>query len=226
MPNCTAPISKNQKKLLKIITCLFNQYIVCHTPATKAFMADPSNVSLLNNMNVELTGLLGSIYASNYIKCLSTVNIPVHARIVVYGADGKLTYDSDKGLDALSTDNYGTLKGTQVLNVDECQEVVYQIKPGTYSDKTSLRFGQVITEAGAYERIGCPGVSNTGFLRLTLEVDIDYFPFNPCYCDDCKIKSSSCSSSSSSTSCSTPSTSSSSTCKPKPKPKPKPKCCK
>lgn len=224
MSNCSAPISKNQKKLLKILTCLFNQYVFCHTPATKSFMADPSNLSLASNMATELNGILGSINASPYFKSLSTVNVLAFARIVVYGADGVLSFDSAQGENPLSTFNFGTLKGTQMLNTNECQNVVYQIKPATYTNPASSMFGQVITEASAYERIGCAGVSNTGFLRLSVEVDIECYPFNPCQCTSCNVCPSTTSTSTSTSSCNTSTSSSSSTCAPTPAPTPVPSC--
>ncbi len=221
MSNCSAPITKNQKKLLKILTCLFNQYVFCHTPATKTFMADPSDTSLIPNMAIELNGIIGSINASQYFKSLFTVNVPAFARIIVYNADGVLVFDSAQGQGPLSTFNFGVLKGTQILNTDECQNVAYQIKPSTYSNQASSLYGQVVTEASAYERIGCAGVSNTGFLRLSIEVDIETYPFNPCQCTQCNICPSTSSSSSSSCSSSSSSTKCKSKCKPKCKSKSK-----
>jgi len=202
MPNCSAPIAKTQKKLLRVLNCLFQQYILCQTPSTKAFFAAPS-VSTYASMSAELGGLAQVINATALLAKLSTTAVTAKARILVCNAEGTVAYDSaltsadntypKYTLGTVNSSNFGTRKGIQQLNVDECAVNVYQVKP-TFShfsltDSSSNKL--VVTGAAVTERTGCPGVSNTGFLRLSIEVDITAYPFNACQCNDCESSSSS-----------------------------------
>ena len=195
MSNCSAPIAKTQKKLLKVLNSLFQQYIVCQTPSAKAFFASPSNATY-GPMYSELSGLSQVINATPVLAKLNTASVNAFARIVAFDAEGLIAFDSSKDNikntytnytltigsgNAISGSNYGTRKGTQKLNVDECAVNVYQVKPA--QSHAPAPYGTV-TEAGVYERMGCPGVSNVGFLRLTIEVDITAYPFNSCDCGD------------------------------------------
>ena len=194
--DCSAPIAKSQKKLIKALHCLFNQYVHCHVPATKIFFADPSSDNYTKMAN-ELNGLLLAMTSSVLLPQLSTISVNANVRLVAYDAAGLLAYDTAGSANtyvnyvttsaagnAVSGFNYGVLKGTQVLNTNECVESTYQVKPALSSFGLTLNeLPLVITEAGMYERTGCQGVSNTGFIRLTIEVDINIYTFNPCQCN-------------------------------------------
>lgn len=202
MPNCSAPIAKTQKKLLRILNCLFQQYIVCQTPSTKAFFAAPSTATYAN-MSSELSGLAQVINATTLLAKLSTTSVYAKARIVAWDAAGHAAFDSQPSASngysnylnntVNNTKNFNSVKGAQVLNTDECAVNVYQVKPAlshfSYTDSSSNTL--VITEASVVERAGCAGVSNTGFIALGIEVDITAYPFNACQCNDCQSSSSS-----------------------------------
>lgn len=72
MSNCSAPIAKTQKKLLKVLNSLFQQYIVCQTPNSKAFFASPS-VTTYPTMVNELNGLIQFINTSPLLDRKSVV---------------------------------------------------------------------------------------------------------------------------------------------------------
>lgn len=196
MPNCSAPIAKTQKKLLKVLNYLFQQYIVCQTPASKAFFASPSATNY-TPMSSELSGLVQVIQATPLLAKLNTNTVNAYARIVAWDAEGQVAYDTSKNTNSytnyvgnnISGSNYNTRKGSMILNVDECAVNIYQVKPA--QSHAPAAYG-TITEASVYERMGCPGVSNIGFLRLSIEVDITAYPFNNCDCPTIDSSSSSC----------------------------------
>lgn len=80
------------------------------------------------------------------------------------------------------------LKNIQNLNTDETILQTMQLKPALsqnplyepdYEVKPQV-LPRWVTEASVAERTGCAGVSNTGFVSMTIEVDLDHFPFNSC----------------------------------------------
>lgn len=211
MPNCSAPISKTQKKLLRILNCLFQQYIICKTPSTKAFFANPSQ-NAFNNMSNELNGIAQVINASSLLAKLSTTSVTAYAKISVYNANAVKALDTSE---SNTMDDYARnslrdpSKEIAVLDTDECINCGYRVKVGQSSKPgnshgTNLEYpyqlsnntwankGIYVTDAIVAERIGCAGVSNTGYLRFDIEVDINAYPFNPCQCNNCD-SSSSCS---------------------------------
>jgi len=205
----SAEISKAQKRLLKIVNCVFQQYVVCKTPATQIFFANPQDTLEPNtlslpyytNMKSELTAIQATIQSLPVIMSLSTNLVLVQTRIVAWNAAGVVAFDSSKiaadntyakfVADTVNTDNFNVLKGSQVLNTNEAAMLAYQIKPslscvplhGTHGVNSIDTLWT--TEASVYERIGTNGPSNTGFLRLSVEVDITAYPFNPNTCGNC-----------------------------------------
>lgn len=186
--NCCAPIGKHQKILLKVLNCLWNKYIEGNINNTKTYLASPSEENY-DNMVSELESYGNILNNSDTIKILNEL-IPdggflTYINIAAIYANGDIAYlYSAKGP---VEQNLGTTKTIQVLNTDECIDRSYQIKP---SLSTKPEFDNVwITEAILTERAGCAGVSNTGFISISIEADIAVFPFNPCFDKSCISKS-------------------------------------
>lgn len=96
-------------------------------------------------------------------------------------------------------------KAREKLNVDETDIHEYTVKPQylrteSYNPNTppsgsSINIGdRWFTQVTVTRRTGCPGVSNTGFISLSILVPIEIAPFNPCILKVCDNFSSSCSS--------------------------------
>lgn len=194
--NCSTHIGK-QKLLLKVLHCLAKQYFFGKTNNTSTFMANPSEEHYIN-MKIELDAIVQAINVNPVLDILKTVNGPIPlSRIVATFADGKVAFDSSKHslntyANAVSNqispfDNYGTRKPIQVLNTDEKSIIATQIKPAIYS-QSPCELPVWITEASVFERTGCACISNTGFVGLSLEVDIKAFPFETCSVPKCVIK--------------------------------------
>jgi len=79
--------------------------------------------------------------------------------------------------------NVGVLKTVQKLNLDDCADKAYQVTPVTNGGGSANP--TYVTEASLVERVGCTGVSNLGFLGITLQVPIADAPFNNCYVANC-----------------------------------------
>ena len=184
-----SPESKAQKKLLKNLKHLFKKYIIYQTPYTNAFLADPGK-SAYDKMYKELAKIVPVIDDTKRLKELDTDKHHAKSRLIAFDCGGLVAFDSDKKENInsynnyitkdgdgnkITSSNYGTRKGTQQLNIYENLEVVYQVKPTLAKAAEITEF---VTEAGAYERAGFPGIFNTGFIRLTIEVDINAYPFN------------------------------------------------
>jgi hypothetical protein len=198
--NCSAPISKQQKLLLKVLNCLWVQYVSQRTPNVKIFCANPSQETYQNAVQ-EVNAISVVLNLSDGVATLNTPSgLPAYTTIVVTNADGVVAIDSsfpvspssyfntyDEYLERIVSGmpNLATRKPIQNLNVDECLQQALQIKPAlslnTNQCPTSSEIPVVwATQASIFERTGCPGVSNTGFIGLSLEVDISAFPFKAC----------------------------------------------
>jgi len=191
--NCTAKIPKNQVLLLKILKCLWNQYIVAQTPATTIFFASPSENNYVN-MNTELSGL--SQIINNLITLdNSCLNLPGNATtpsatIWTANANGVIAYSSDASNNSIANfqdgsltleqalSNVGVLRPVQILNIDTCATEAFQVSP-VFSGSA------FVTTATVVGRTGCAGVTNTGFIALELSVDITYFCFETCSGKSC-----------------------------------------
>ena len=203
MKNCCAPVPTEQKKLLKVLTCLYENYVLNQTPSTDAYFANPTEDGY-DAMTQELDCI--NTLINNYINTnkifvdISGVN---YAQVNLWTAvsQGMVAYNSESGdsntfADAVANSitingvisNVGVLKTVQKINLDECAEKAHQITPVT---NTVVNPGPLpptyenYTQASLVERIGCPGVSNLGFLGLTLQVPVDEAPFNNCYVLKC-----------------------------------------
>lgn len=193
--NCSAPVGKQQKLLLKVLNCLWVQYVSQRTPGVKIFCANPGPVTYANAVQ-EVIAISVVMNLSEGVTSLNAPlpGSPAFTSIVVANALGVVAIDSSFGplvspasfnsypsyllRIASGMPNIGTRKTIQNLNVDDCLQQAVQIRPAV-----SVRTGGAglwVTEATIVERTGCPGVSNTGFIGLSLEVDIDAFPFETC----------------------------------------------
>jgi len=183
--NCSNPVGKHQKLLLKVSNCLWNQYVDGKTNNTKTYLASPTS-SNYDTMAIELKAIGDLLNNSDAIVALNALvpegGVQTYVNIAAIHANGDIAYlYSSLGPDAK---NLGTTKTLQVLNTDECVPIAYQVKPSlsTNIDNTW------ITESIVTARSGCSGVSNTGFISMSIEGDITVFPFNPCFNNSCVPK--------------------------------------
>lgn len=204
MKNCCVPVPTEQKKLLKVITCLYENYILNNTPSTDAYFANPTSVgytAMYTELNA-LNDLINNYLQTNkYFVDASGNNVAV-VNLWSAAAEGMVQYSAEAQTNTNSfvnaiantitvngvINNVGVLKPVQKLNMDECAEKTYQVTPvvnvasegnppvDTYTN---------VTQASLVERVGCAGVSNLGFLAVTLQVPIAHAPFNTCYLAKC-----------------------------------------
>lgn len=193
--NCNAEIGKEQKLLLKVLNCLWVQYVSNRTGATKAYFKSPSQQGY-DKMSNELSAIVNLLNNNNAVRTLDTTGGQVANAVILSAyANGAVAYDS--AFDSEFNDyaksgnidryNIGTQKPIQMLNLDECLSQSFQVRPynnvpnsGDLNDDQLIIQPNWVTQAVVFERTGCAGVSNTGFVGLALEVDITAFPFNVC----------------------------------------------
>lgn len=190
--NCCVPVPTQQKRLLKVLTCLYENYVLNQTPSTDAYLANPTFEGY-SAMTVELNAintLINNYLETNKVFVDISGNNIAHVDIWSAVAQGMVTYNSavdnntfENAVENLITvndviTNVGVLKTVQKLNFDECTEKAYQVTP-VINDEENF------TQASLVERVGCPGVSNLGFLGITLQVPIANAPFNNCYVAQC-----------------------------------------
>lgn len=215
MSTCSAPVKKQQKLLLKVLNCLWNQYVSNRTGYTKAFFASPS-VDKYNLMKNELYTIASAINANTALMSLSIVDgKEAFANITSVFPNGSIAYnyanDVNVNSPSISLNTFdnaqlGTIfnnpvnfkpnmsgsKNIQNLNTDECLPQAFQIIPALSQNPvyapTMTNGGPItyitqptwITQASVTERTGCSGVSNTGFISFSIEVDLEYYQFNSC----------------------------------------------
>jgi hypothetical protein len=193
---CTPKIPKNQILLLKITKCLWNQYIASQTPATNIFFASPSSENY-DNMNTELTSLATIInnlvnLDTSALVLPGTATAPL-ANIWSSNANGVIAYYSvnESGNEFSNfvvgslvlnqgVMNTGNLRPVQVLNNNESASEAYSVTPMLSSNTILAAANTFVTASTVVGRTGCPGVTNTGFVALQLEVDLTYFAFETC----------------------------------------------
>lgn len=192
--NCSAPIQDSQRILLKVLTCLWKQYVLNRTPVTKAFLASPSPAGY-DLMVTELTAINALISSNDAINSLNALlplgATPAYVNLFSAYANSNIAYNNSRVNNYASSvvgtlGNIGMSKPVQILNTDECVNIAYQVKPAVSVNPLNLL--NWVTEASIVERSGCPGVSNTGFIGVSLEVDIVTFPFNTCTLPTCVSK--------------------------------------
>lgn len=198
MKKFSDPVSSKQKTLLKVLTCLYENYILNQTPATDVYFLNPTSDNY-EKMKSELDAIrtiLNLYLGSNEVFKDASGNV-VQANVELWSAvaQGMVHYNSATNTENNTFENavannvtvndvisnVGVLKTVQKLNIDDCISKAYQITPiigkeGNY------------TQASLVERVGCAGVSNLGFLGMTLQVPIDEAPFNNCYVANCDTK--------------------------------------
>ena len=194
--NCSIPVPAEQKTLLKVLTCLYEQYVQNQTPATDAYFANPT-AARYTEMKKELDAIttLINVYLDTNKIFVNAAGMNI-ARVDLWDAvaQGMVHYNSATNADnsftnAIANDinvnnvisNVGVLKTVQKLNIDECVDKAYQVTPVTNAAEGNVNY----TQASLVERVGCPGVSNLGFLGMTLQVPIADAEFNNCYVANC-----------------------------------------
>ncbi len=180
--NCSVPVPEDQKKVLKVLTCLFDNYVVSKTLSTTAYFANPTPANYLD-MAEELGAI--RILLNNYLNANGVLfngeNVAV-ANIWVATAEGNIAFntnnESNTFADAVTNayGNVGGLKTVQKLNVDDCANRTYQVTPVVVVSENPSN----VTQASLVERVGCSGVSNLGFICLNLQVPLGDAPFNTC----------------------------------------------
>lgn len=192
--NCCVPVPAEQKTILKVLTCLYEQYVQNQTPATDAYFANPTSdgYDAMKDELDAITALINIYLATNKTFVDASGNPAAQVDLWSAVAQGMVHYNSALGTSNIFDDaiantlnvndvisNVGVLKTVQKLNLDECADKAYQVTPVTNAD------GNNKTQASLVERVGCPGVSNLGFLGMTLQVPIADAPFNNCYVAKC-----------------------------------------
>jgi len=198
--NCSVPVPTEQKKLLKVLTCLYENYVLNQTPSTDTYFANPT-VDAYVAMKQELDAI--NTLINNYINTnkvfvdvsgnnLAQVDLwsAVAQGMIHYNASVNNTFSAAVSNSILLNgviSNVGVLKTVQKLNMDECADKAYQVTPVTniIGDNPNAPEFVNVTQASLVERVGCHGVSNLGFLGMTLQVPIANAPFNNCYVANC-----------------------------------------
>lgn len=203
--NCCVPVPSEQKKLLKVITCLYENYVLNQTSSTDAYLANPSDVSPNSKyaaMQSELNAintLINNYLVTNKVFVDISGNNVAQVDLWASVSQGMVHFNTALGdgnsyANAIANNltingvisNVGVLKTVQKLNLDECVEKAYQVTPVT--NATTIE-GETeyenYTQVSLVERVGCPGVSNLGFIGMTLQVPIANAPFNNCYVAKC-----------------------------------------
>ena len=195
--NCSAKIEDSQKLLMKVLKCLWTQYVSNRTSATKAYLASPSKAGY-SLMAAELTAIGDLLNTNDAIVALNALvpvdGVPSYVNISSAYANGNIAYlYSDFNINpelnanvypGPTEPNIGTTKSLQILNTDDCINQAYQVAPAQSHDSTQQSITWV-TVATVVERSGCPGVSNTGFVTLSIEADNTAFAFNSCPSINC-----------------------------------------
>lgn len=173
-----ACIPSCQKKLLKVVSCVWKNQIVERTPNTDTYFANPTSENF-TAMQTELNSISSLIQNLPEIKALDANPV---VNIIASNAQGVIAFNQAlpaaantfANAAAGSNGSNANEKNVQRLNVDECLETAYQVRPAFDDEQTA------VTEAVVSQRTGCNGVSNTGFLTLSVQVSIEDYPFETC----------------------------------------------
>lgn len=184
-------LSYQQKSLLKVLSCLYKQYVIGSLNNTNAFLANPDATSYAL-MKSELY-LLQTTIQSNLppsLVCSATTGNTLFAplaRLVAWDAEGLVAcdsqynstfvtvaqdpntftnYDISSGAgNKISGSNYNTRKGSVVLMTNEDKDVVLQIKPAQNHLMTANATGAAPTATYTYTYFPTP--VNTDRLIVT-----------------------------------------------------------
>ena len=194
--NCGVSVSKEQKIVLKVLNCLWTQFVSQRTGGLSAFMAKPSE-DLYNVARDELNAIATILNNNPGVKALNTPGKAAYVLLIASFPDSTVAISTNHNLDTYNTycpdfmiratcpvaDKEGVRKSIENLNNNECISQAYQIRPNTNSNLTELvseAGPKWVAQASITERTGCPGIANTGFITLALEVDIEEYKFNSC----------------------------------------------
>ena len=205
MTKCSVELSCNSKILLKVLTCLWNQYVLGHIQFTQVYQASP-NADAYTFMEAELNALVSAMQANYSLTKLNVNAIQTESYVQLFVSDalgnivyfntsadsiivGTNTYENAAQGTVISNGflNAGTLKTVQKLNIDDSLENAYQIAP-VYLDASDISGNPIYisaTSASVVGRTGCAGCANTGFVSLSLIVDINAFQIPACISKTC-----------------------------------------
>jgi len=96
MKNCCVPVPTEQKKLLKVMTCLHKKYVSGKIPYTDAYFMDPSSAgyTLMITELKSIQTLLNGYLDANNIFDVSGTNV-ANINLWTATAEGIVAYDSD-----------------------------------------------------------------------------------------------------------------------------------
>lgn len=181
-------LPREQKKFLKILCCLYENYIENKTPSTDYYFTNPTSdtYNLMLSELESITALINNYIVTNQIFVDSSGNNIAEASIWSSVAQGMIAYNSDSSNNTFTNAvnnliavnnvifNVGSLKTVQKLNTNDCIKKSYQVTPVSVDSTTN------VTQASIVARIGCSYVSNIGFIGFAIKVPIDAAPFNNC----------------------------------------------
>jgi hypothetical protein len=174
-------LTNSQQALLSFLINQYNSHVNGHFQDISTFLAN-SNTGNYNSVINNVNALIASL---DSLSSFNTSNFTAIYRIVIANAEGAIVYDSTSSSNSLAnynsatiststTANYGLRKPIQILNTNELVLTASQIKPARSHGSQPTTW---ITEARIATRTGTPGIANTGFLLLSIEVDILSVPF-------------------------------------------------
>lgn len=148
-------LSYQQKILLKMLSCLYKQYVIGHLYNTNEYLANPSSDNyayMRSELYLIQNTIQNNLPSSLFCTATATPFNPL-ARLVAWDAEGLVAcdtqyncasvvsnpgsdpntftnYDTSSGSgNKISGSNYNTRKGSVVLMTNEDKDVVLQIKP-------------------------------------------------------------------------------------------------
>jgi hypothetical protein len=198
MTKCSVDLSCNSKLLLKVLTCLWSQYVKGHIQYTQIYQAAPSEdgyALMLAELDARFDAIISSYVLEKLNVC--TTQASTYVQLIVSDAYGNVVYFNNNApitfepgnntfANAASNEiapfNVGCGKPAQRLNNDECLETSYQVNPVYLEDGS----GNIsATAATIVARTGCSGIANTGFIALNVIVDNTCFPVSSCVKESC-----------------------------------------
>jgi hypothetical protein len=192
--NSSSSISKQQKILLKVLNCLWVQYVSNRTNGVKVFMANPSEETY-EIAKDELNAIAFLIHSNPGLKSL---DIPLKkktiGKLIASLPDSTVAIDTSKNPPfntflefenrafESTADKEGVRKTIEILNNNENINQAYQFRPQItkFLDANNNLTNIWVTQVAISERTGCAGIANTGFVTFAIEVDIEAYPFNIC----------------------------------------------
>lgn len=153
-------INYQQKTLLKVLNCLYKQYVVGHLLHTKTFLANPTPNDY-PDMQSELYLIQNAIQKNlpASLSCSSGDSYPPLARLVAITAGGDAACDTKYNTTKVDTTttpsedpnsfanilngqiddyNFANLQATQILNTRPDEQLAYQVSPAPNQTITNV----------------------------------------------------------------------------------------